>query len=667
MAYPLKLPNGRVVQVPVLPPKGTPPEEVMAKLISKGLATEEDFNVHDMPIGANKPIEEQPETGIALSRGGIDGDKKALVGFMTTLDPQARMDIIKSNIPDAEFSQEGDVTYVDLPFQGRKLRTVLNRPGLSGQDVQDTVGLMLQYMPTSGWVSAGKNLMTRFARAAAQGIGTETARQVGSVVGGSEQGINKREIAQAGAENVIGQGLGEAVGKGIEFGAKAAKGVVEGALPMVGIKTPAVVASTAGTQVPLAAEKSVRAAGKLADTYGEGFALTPAEATGSPILAQFQGRRGISEAGEAKLTKFQDERRQAEKAIINKFLETLSPAGTPAARKARAASKNIIEGTKATRAAIAGPFYQEAYKNSIDDQVMASLMQDPIIMDAAAKVANSPVWQKELKGTPLNSVKYMHAVKQAMDDIREGAPSKEARIIKQSIGELNDRIADVSPDYKTANKIYSSLSKNVEGVEESTIGALSKLDDVELKKVSQMVFDPAQTDTQFRKKLFSDLNNEDPTVVKSLIRAEMERRLGNIKGERTGSNFYNTLLAKDKDFDMFLEASKGNPDVRRNLIWMRRSFENLIGKEGAKGAAFRAKSSLDMPRSSTQFIMDKINDMAGGKYDEAAIEIITNPKWADEVKAVFKEGSKEQQAQKLLPLLSKVATQQLSQSERENK
>ena len=222
-------------------------------------------------------IDVDKETGVALAEGGIDGSKKALAGFLATMSPEARIDIIKNNIPGAEITQEGDLTFVDLPLSsggGAKIRTTLNKPGLSGQDIQDFAGLALQFSPQGKIASLGKNLAQRIGIVAAKDMGVETVRQLASTQLGSDQGVEPEVIAEAGASSVFGQSIGEAFSQASRLASDSIKGIFRG-----------------GEQGRLAVKESI-------DAFNvSGSSPTLGQATGRPSLQAIESTSGKAPGG----------------------------------------------------------------------------------------------------------------------------------------------------------------------------------------------------------------------------------------------------------------------------------------------------------------------------------------------------------------------------------
>lgn len=617
------------------------------------------------PEGYDLPLEEQRELGVTLAQGGIPGSRDALAGFLTTLSPQARIDMVKEHIPGANIVQEGETTFIDLPISGsggRTIRTVVNKPGLSGQDVQDFAGLAMQFLPAEKFAMGGKTLLARMGRAFGGSAATETARQVASQPAGSEQDIDVGEIVATGAAGTIGQGIGEAIPAAGRVVYNKAKDAYEGIKPYLGKESSTIAKDVIGEVLTPEAAKNLRAAQKLGADLGEDFVITPAEATGSVKLAKIQGKTGVTDSAEEILSGFQTDRKQVEKALINKFLDNLSPDSSSASRQVKLAADNMFGGLDSTKATIAAPFYQSSHTVQLADNVVDGLAQDPVIANAIQAVEGSPIWTKELRNVSRNSVRYFDIVKQSIDDditrmLNQGR-NNQARIALDTKDALLNVLDNASPEYQTGRAIYSVFSNRVDELADTPIGQISRLSDVNLKKVSKLVFDPGQTDKAVRDRLFSDLTQSDPNAVRQIMRNEIERRLDTLKGNTSGTSFFNTVLSKDRDFKMFLDAAKDMPDVKRNLIYMRRTFKNLINRDTVAGTAGKAKSSLDVPRSSVEALTNYLKEAAGGNYDKAAAELITNPRWADAIKEISVIKNQEKQIATLLPMLAKISLNQ---------
>lgn len=514
--------------------------------------------------------------------------------------------------------------------------------------VGELAGEVAPALMIPGGVSGGLGKKMLTGAAAGAGIGAS---------GYVDEGGSRAENAALGA--TFGS-AGPVIGKV----AKAAvvnpvKGAIEKVKPLFGRISDDLVQEMAGETLEQGTKKTLRAASKLDET------LTPAEATGRARLAAKQGRLGTTEKSANLLEDTLKKRADAQAVKIHDFLSDVSRSGKSAAGDVRKAANDVLDDLSKVRAKAARPFYQEAYSKVVEPAKLKELIDDPIISEAFDSVGKSTIWQKRLKGIESNSVEYLHIVKEALDDkigalVRAGA-NKEAGIVIDSKKGLLSALEEVAPEYKTARNIYSSASKAIDGVKESAVGKIAQLPDLQLKSVSKIVFDATETNAATRNKLRAMLSKKDPDAWNRLLRNEFERRLDQMKGDVRGSSFYSSVLAKPKDFKMWMDATKGQPEIRKRLIWMRRAWKDLINQESVKGAAGKAKSSLDVPRSSVEATMNLVKEVAGGKMDTAAVRLIFSDKWASDLQRINSMASKKSKTEALAALLGKASAAEASE------
>lgn len=142
-----------------------------------------------------------PETGT-----GFLNELKIGAGLASTFDPEARKDIIKNAIPDVTFEEFEGTTVVNLP-NGEK--AVINAPGLSTSDIAAGIAQALAFIPSGQLASFGRSLAQRAGIGAAASGATEAALQAGAQALGSEQEIDKGQVATAAALGPVGE-LGSA-------------------------------------------------------------------------------------------------------------------------------------------------------------------------------------------------------------------------------------------------------------------------------------------------------------------------------------------------------------------------------------------------------------------------------------------------------------------------
>jgi hypothetical protein len=405
-------------------------------------------------------------------------------------------------------------------------------------------------------------------------------------------------------------------------------------------------------------EKAALKAKAAADRLG--VTITPAEASGSPLAAAKQGQLGTSDAGGEALFEFGKKRLGQEKQVISNLLNDISPDNTSAASNIRDATKRILTKKDQILQNAAKPFYEKSASDLIPSKEFKKLNKTSLFSYYLDKVKNDPLLSDDIAKFPDNSIKVLDYVKKYMDDdigrlIREeGVKSNKAALLTKQKNSMLEMMDNYSPNYKAGRNIYTSEGANVRQLRESNLGRIADLDDIQLKNISKIIFDPAQTDSKVLIQLRNEIKAENPEAWARLIRNEMERRLDGA-GDYAGSAFYSKILKNDRDFRQFLIATKGMPQVQKKLIDARRTFKNLIEPVSTKTAARLAKSSLDVPRSTYEAGANAIKNMLGGKYDQAAIKLITNNQWDKEFATISKIKDRNIQAEKLADLFGRIS------------
>lgn len=142
-------------------------------------------------------VQQLPELASVTSpvtTGEFGSDIQIAAGLLTSFDPKARMDIIRDAVPGVEFEQVNDTTVVKLP-NGQQ--AVLNAPGLSQSDIVSGIAQVLAFSPAGRIGALGRNLAQRVGLGAVTSGATEAALQGASKALGSEQEIDKGQIATA--------------------------------------------------------------------------------------------------------------------------------------------------------------------------------------------------------------------------------------------------------------------------------------------------------------------------------------------------------------------------------------------------------------------------------------------------------------------------------------
>jgi hypothetical protein len=482
------------------------------------------------------------------------------------------------------------------------------------------------------------------------------ANILGSGLGGAAFGglqyVNPDESRAGNA--ATGAFFGSALGAATPLAGKAAKSTYEGLRGALGSKAKVAEDMLANlTKEELERGfKNTQAAKRL------GVTLTPAEATGSKLQAKYEGKLGISPENEKALFSFKDTQKTKQQEAINNLLGKISPEQGLSAAKLRESAKNIIKEKTEALQEKARPFYEAAERATVSPNKFNNLTKDGNIQKALEKVTNSSEYKSELQGYAPNSIKVLDLVKRSLDDkintaLRQGQNDR-ARVIAKSRDKLISRLDELSPDYKTARGIYAEDLPAIQKIKEGEIGKIANLKDTQLKKAGQIIFDPSETDIKVLNKIRDEFMRENPDAWKGIIKDEMQRKLVTKNLGKTGnygSNFYENILANDRQYKQFYDALKGDRSAQMKMRDMKSAFKDLLNSYTVKTAGGQAKSSLDVERSTSQYFKNMLSNLAGGKYDKAAIEMITNPKWDEAFRQAAAKRDKKSTAVEILKFL----------------
>lgn len=336
-------------------------------------------------------------------------------------------------------------------------------------------------------------------------------------------------------------------------------------------------------------QEAVDAAKRLGLTY-----ITPAEASANPFTGGVQGSIGKTEKGAQLLYERGKARGESEENAIENLFGNVFP-------------KSLQEKTN--------ELYKSADKIEIPKEELEKLKDNEIFKTALSRVRKEPVYKEKLKGVPENSIGYLNQVKEAMDDMIEKSPKKEASIIRETKNRMLQTLDTVSPEYKEGRQLAE----------------------------------------------------------RGIVRRELENLFN--KKDETGTNLFKTLLSNKKDYrelqDRFkrLETTANSPEqvrsmktAQQQLEDMRLIFGRLINIPTAKTAEALSRSSMSKGRAPFDEAIRRFKEvLSGGKYDKAAVELITNPKWADELKKLNEVTKTEKLIGAFHNLIGKAGAQAIAQ------
>lgn len=132
-------------------------------------------------------------------------------GRLLNADDQAAVDIIRKQVPEAEFATAEDGAAVVRGNPQEPWRYI-NQPGLSGQDAVNFAGEAAKFAPAAKVAALGGGLLSRVGLGAVASGTTSVAADAAAEPLGSEQGVNAGKAVAAAAGGGAGEVIGAAVG-----------------------------------------------------------------------------------------------------------------------------------------------------------------------------------------------------------------------------------------------------------------------------------------------------------------------------------------------------------------------------------------------------------------------------------------------------------------------
>ena len=259
--------------------------------------------------------------------------------------------------------------------------------------------------------------------------------------------------------------------------------------------------------------------------------------------------------------------------------------------------------------------YKDAYNTRIPEETIKPFKENENIKKAISSVEKEPEFREEFKNIKSkDNLEYWDLVKRALDARIDKAGTK-------NNGDLNTigRLAN-----KSKNALVKELDKVVPEYEQARNFAQKEI---------------------VRDKLEYFFNK------KKLTMANMTKALNN-----------------KTEVSNLLKVFKDKPEVRQQIIDMKRLSEHLHSNlPNAKAGAKLEATSVNKPRSDPQYYAAKFNEIFNKKYDKAAVELMTNPKWREEVHRLSHVTDREKLGAKFIDLAGKAAAQGTVQSQKKKK
>lgn len=559
------------------------------------------------PWTGRQRIAETPELGTLPEFGATpEGDTlRIAAGLLSTFQPQAQVDMIKAAIPEAQFTSTPDGSVIiEVPTaDGETRRSVLNRPGLSPQDVTTTIAQTLAFVSPARLAGLGKSLMAKIGLGGAGAAATEQGLQeLGMALGREERDPTSTALAGAlggAAETVI-----PAI-QGIR-NARNAKGVQSGVDELADV------------------QESVATAREASDQTG--IPLFQAQQTGVPATLEKQSFVAQLPAGTKRAMESLRTQNQAAGDAVENFLNTIadSNAVVTGPERARNAARASIENLKAIRAERSSPLYKEAFEKGadIDTSPIINQLDETIeTMPEGGEISKTLKRIRKLMttGEAKPSLQYLHNVKMEIDQMlsKQGETSL-GNTTKRYVTEVKDMLLDAmdkgSSEYRQARDLFSQNSPAINALQDSVVGKIARLDDVQLKQVASSIFDPAQTNPRVLMDAKKAIQTTDPDAWNEIVRTELERRLGAIKAtteagtvENLPGQLYRALFPNEKSTKVLMNAL--DDEGKKNLNYLRTALGRArLGRPGGSQTAARQEIKQELKGGVSSAIRDFIKE-----------------------------------------------------------
>jgi hypothetical protein len=535
-----------------------------------------------------------PELGALPEFGATEeGDTfKIAAGLLSTFDEKAQQDIIMQNIPGANFETTADGSVIiEVPTEGGGTRrSVLNRPGISPQDLTTGVAQILSFIPAARLANLGKTVLQKVGLGGVAAGATEQALQETGVALGRQE----RDPVATGLATVTG-GLSEAVVPAIQ--------AVRGARQTARI-------GAAGEELAQV-EGNVLAAREA--TEATGVPLFQAQQTAIPAQLEKQSFVAQLPAGtQAAVQGLRAQNKAAGDAVEN-FINTIAPdeAVITGAERFRTAAQSALTKAKDIRREKTSPLFNQAFKEGADvdlkpvnDLIKAELDELPKAGEIAKALNKIQGLIKGKKGAA-PTLRLLQNAKLEIDQMlnkvgTDSLGNTTKAKLTQVKSALLAQMDEASPAFQEARNAFAEASPAVTKVQESIIGKIAALDDTQLKQVSSKIFDPQQTNPAVIARAKKAITDVDPDAWNEITRVELERRLGSIKStleegsvENIPGQLFRAIFPNDKGTKVLMNAL--DDEGKKNLKFLQTALRRAsLGRPGGSQTAAREEIKQEL-------------------------------------------------------------------------
>jgi hypothetical protein len=603
-----------------------------------------DRGMRDFVTGSGR-IAATPELGTLPEFSTTpEGDTFRLaIGMLSTFDPKAQRDIIQETIPEAIFEATRDgSTIIEVPTQdGGVRRSVLNRPGFSPRDAMTAIAQALAFIPAAKFANLGKTLASK-------------VMMGGAAAGATEQGLQESGIVIGRQErDPLGTGIATLLGGGAEVVMPAIQGY-RAAKQAEGMGAAQEEISDVASNIRVGQEAS----------EATGIGLWQGQQTVVPSTLEKQSFLSSLPAGTTIAMNAIKQQNTEASAAVESFLASIAPDSSlvTAGEKLRSASQGVVERIKNIRAEKSAPIYKEAFT------VGADVDLGPVKKMIADNLDNLPKTGEVAKALIKVSrlIKNDRVVKPSLEKLHNAKIEIDQMIDKRGSDSLGNttkaKLRDVknallaqmdesSDGYRLARDTYAKNSPRVVKVQDSIIGKIAELDDIQLKQITGKLFDAQQTNPKIILDAKAAIREVDPEAWDQIVRAELERRIGGIRAsgeEVTAENIpgqlQRALFPNEKSSKVLYNALDG--EQKQNLIYLQTALNRAkLGRPGGSQTATREEIKRELRggvyQSIRNFLKEPLSTLASSGEDAAfnrnvrvMSKMLYDPTWKAEMKNI---------------------------------
>jgi len=383
-----------------------------------------------------------------------------------------------------------------------------------------------------------------------------------------------------------------------------------------------------------------------------GINLSPAEASGNPLLAKTEAKLPANTEQEMQVHRHKEAQKVAQKAAVDEFLDGISESSSNAPEELRKAIDAMIKGKKETRGKEAGPLYAESRKNEVPFEQMKSLLENDVVREAFKDVTAKSTFREELKGKPVNSIEYVDMVKKRLDDkidtaMRTGE-TYEAGLLQKAQKALLDAADQASPKYKEARDAFKGLSPEINKLEKGLAGKIAKLPEDQYEKVTGMLFGrhvPAKEIKALREKLVEH-DSENAEKWDSLVRYYLEGKIDTARAAKSGahgSTFFDNVANTEKEMNRLQASLSGKPEAQKKLTALKTVFKDLVNSRTVKGSAGKSDTNMFDKRNALDSALAYMDNMINAKHRQKLLNLIETGEWDSAFSNISLKGTPEEQ------------------------